>query len=534
MNSVRDNLRPIVPEWSKNKTALLWWRGTYSTAQIYDAAVVGIIDSTTTQSNLMSYVDADTTNTFMADGTSLIHTGPDATTGATDNKWHIKTGVGNNSSVLSSSELGGENAPVIKTQVNISSAGSYDVWVNFWGTPASDWRIKAGLSANSMQLFRSMACKMVDSSSHNVSLLQSGDGNYLYQAYLGRVQVPSNGSFNVFVDDSAIKVGTSGSTLTGNTNRTWYDGVSYALVNQSGTLPLSPDAVNLLSPINASTDIILPVKLKWFSSSRASSYWLQLSTDSTFTTVFSGNSGITDTTFTVNGLNNLTTYYWRVSAVNINGTGPWSKVWSFKTIIDTPGTAMLLAPNNSSTIIDTATSILFSWKSASFASTYEFQISSNNNFSTIIADTAGIKDTVYIYHPKNLTATFYWRVRGNNIAGTGSWSSVNSVSIISGIDKLKSGVPLAYALYQNYPNPFNPSTVMRFALPFSSTVKIEIYNILGEKIREIVNEQRGAGYYELNFNSSGLASGVYLYLLQATSTDGKTNFRDTKKMVLLK
>jgi hypothetical protein len=265
-----------------------------------------------------------------------------------------------------------------------------------------------------------------------------------------------------------------------------------------------------------------------------SQYWFELTADTASSNYVQNIISITDTTVQVTGLQNLTNYWWRVSAMNETGWGAFADWTKFTTVVDTPGVATLLTPNSSSTIIDTATSILFRWKSASFASTYEFQISSNKNFNTVISDTSGIKDTVFIYHPKNLTATFYWRVRGNNIAGTGSWSSVNSVSIISGIDKLKSGVPAAYALYQNYPNPFNPNTVIRFALPFSSNVKIEIYNILGEKVREILNEQKTAGYYEINFNTVGLASGVYLYLLQATSTDGRSQFRDVKKMMLLK
>jgi hypothetical protein len=150
----------------------------------------------------------------------------------------MRTGVGNYGTVLTSSEISGENAPMIKTQVNITTGGTYDVWVNFWGTPASDWRIKAGLSANSMQLFRSMACKEVDNGSHDVNLTLSGSGNtFLYQAYLGRVQVSDNGDFNVFVDDSAVQVGTT-STLRGDVDRTWYDGVSYAKVSTAVIVPV--------------------------------------------------------------------------------------------------------------------------------------------------------------------------------------------------------------------------------------------------------------------------------------------------------
>jgi hypothetical protein len=135
------------------------------------------------------------------------------------------------------------------------------VWVNFWGVPttAADWRIKAGLSITSTQLFRSMACKEVDSSDYLIAPIRSGNGNtYLYQAYLGRVSGVR--SFNVIVDDSAYTVGTA--TLRGDINRTWYDGVSYASVNgvtnvaENKELPAKFDLnQNYPNPFNPTTQI---------------------------------------------------------------------------------------------------------------------------------------------------------------------------------------------------------------------------------------------------------------------------------------
>jgi hypothetical protein len=248
-NSVRDNFRPIVPDWDKNNTALLWWRGTYYTAQSFDAAIVGILDRTAESSGLMSYIDASASNTTLADGSPLNATGPDANQGATDNLWHERTGFGNNGSVLASAETGGENAPMLKTTVSLPGEGAYDVWVNFWANPEYDWRIKAGLSAGTMQIFRQMACKQVEDGSHDAQLILSGDGNtYLYQAYLGRANDPISTTFEVFVDDEAIQVGTP-NTLVGNVARTWYDGISYAQVNTNAT----------------SSDIEKEVNTAWFS-----------------------------------------------------------------------------------------------------------------------------------------------------------------------------------------------------------------------------------------------------------------------------
>jgi hypothetical protein len=123
---------------------------------------------------------------------------------------------------------------------------------------------------------------------------------------------------------------------------------------------------------------------------------------------------------------------------------------------------------------------------------------------------------------------------GSNIAGTGSWSSAMTVTKFLDLINEKNGLPLTYEMYQNFPNPFNPSTMINYALPFSSNVRIEIYNVLGQKIRELLNEQKNAGYYSVNFNTTGLASGIYFYFIDAKSNDGKSEFRNTKKMVLLR
>jgi BNR repeat-like domain/Secretion system C-terminal sorting domain len=86
----------------------------------------------------------------------------------------------------------------------------------------------------------------------------------------------------------------------------------------------------------------------------------------------------------------------------------------------------------------------------------------------------------------------------------------------------------SYRLNQNYPNPFNPTTTIRYELPQDGVVTIDIYNILGQKVKTILNEFKKADRYEVTFNAAGLASGVYIYRLKVN------DFIQTKKMVLLK
>ena len=83
-------------------------------------------------------------------------------------------------------------------------------------------------------------------------------------------------------------------------------------------------------------------------------------------------------------------------------------------------------------------------------------------------------------------------------------------------------------LLNNYPNPFNPQTKIRFYVPERSFVKLEVFDLLGNQIESLVNEERDIGDYEIIFDGSGLPSGIYFYTLQTP------NFIKTKKMVLLR
>ena len=85
-----------------------------------------------------------------------------------------------------------------------------------------------------------------------------------------------------------------------------------------------------------------------------------------------------------------------------------------------------------------------------------------------------------------------------------------------------------YELKQNYPNPFNPSTIISYQIPQNSFVTLKVYNILGNEVATLVNEQQTAGKYNFNFKANNLASGIYIYKLTAGS------FTSVRKLTLLK
>ncbi|MHB8852550.1 MAG: N-acetylmuramoyl-L-alanine amidase [Ignavibacteriaceae bacterium] len=105
-------------------------------------------------------------------------------------------------------------------------------------------------------------------------------------------------------------------------------------------------------------------------------------------------------------------------------------------------------------------------------------------------------------------------------------------SSLSEVPNLKSTVPIKFSIEQNYPNPFNPTTIIRYSIPAISKqnvhVQLDIYDVLGDHVSQLVNKDQSAGIYEVKFNGINLPSGIYFYRIQAGS------FINTKKLILLK
>lgn len=103
-----------------------------------------------------------------------------------------------------------------------------------------------------------------------------------------------------------------------------------------------------------------------------------------------------------------------------------------------------------------------------------------------------------------------------------------------GITQTGNEIPLQFSLSQNYPNPFNPVTNIRFNIPQAGFVKLVIYDVLGNEVQILVNEQLSQGTYKTDFDASALPSGVYYYKLVVGDNTNNGNFNETKKMVLIK
>ncbi len=111
--------------------------------------------------------------------------------------------------------------------------------------------------------------------------------------------------------------------------------------------------------------------------------------------------------------------------------------------------------------------------------------------------------------------------------GTNILKTTNGGNWLVGINTISS-VPAEFSLEQNYPNPFNPVTNIKFAVPVTGNMKISVYNILGDEIEILVNENLTPGTYSVDFNAEKYSSGVYFYRLQSEK------FSDSKKMIIAK
>jgi hypothetical protein len=95
-------------------------------------------------------------------------------------------------------------------------------------------------------------------------------------------------------------------------------------------------------------------------------------------------------------------------------------------------------------------------------------------------------------------------------------------------------IPNNFTLSQNYPNPFNPVTIIEFQIPNPKFVNLSIYNLLGQKVATLVNEQKMAGYHQVKWDGMGFASGVYFYRIEVGDPARRTGeSQEVKKMILL-
>ncbi len=192
----------------------------------------------------------------------------------------------------------------------------------------------------------------------------------------------------------------------------------------------APAAPTLSLPADGVTGQASSLTLTWIASATATSYRVQVSTSSSFTTTFFDSSSITGISQALTGLASSTTYYWRVSATNAGGTSAYSSTFSFTTVVVVPAAPTLSSPANGAT--NQTLSPTLTWSASAGAASYGLQVSTDQNFGTTIFDQTGLTGTSQALSGLTNGATYYWRVNATNIGGTSAYSTVFSFTTTTG------------------------------------------------------------------------------------------------------
>jgi hypothetical protein len=289
----------------------------------------------------------------------------------------------------------------------------------------------------------------------------------------------------------------------------------------------------LLAPANRdSVNQLVPQVLSWSPKGYAARFQIQVATDSLFQTLILNDSVLTVATDAVKNLKPRSPYFWRVRAFNGLYRSAWSAVWSFTVV---PPYIAVLSPKDKESW-QRGKSYYIVWHS-NIAENVRIDLYRNGIRSLMIKDSvANVGSYVWTILPSLPVDTAYsFRIR--SVADTllfGFSSRTFAVSPSSGVAERGELPPLDFQLSQNYPNPFNPSTTIQYHLPARSRVRLEIYNLLGQRVALLAESERPAGVHTIVWKAM-TAAGVYFCCLEATALDNPTNkFLQVQKLVLLR
>ncbi|WP_113923020.1 LamG-like jellyroll fold domain-containing protein [Cognataquiflexum aquatile] len=345
------------------------------------------------------------------------------------------------------------------------------------------WRVRAVLNGVSgpYSVSRSFQTSSLSAVPGATILLQpsSNESEVSLSPIFSWAKVPNSQSYQIQVssvsDFSALVVNQSelsetsfiGSNLA--ENKTYYWRVRARNANGSGSysnvgvfktasysnvpsvvIPIRPTNGVIVNPVN--------IKLEWNPEAGAQSYRVQISTNNAFSSTILDKIGIVDTYLDIPNLKSNTTYYWRVLGINRTGTGWYaSNFSSFRTspFTQTPSQIVLINPVNDSNLF--STSIAFSWNGDPIAQNYTFQLSTNENFTSFVANISNLTSTSRTVSNLQPNTQYYWRVWGTNDAGNSPVSEVRKVRSAT-----YSGTPLATTLVSPANNAVVVSTDIQF------------------------------------------------------------------------
>ncbi len=260
--------------------------------------------------------------------------------------------------------------------------------------------------------------------------------------------------------------------------------------------------------------------LGWRASPLASSYRLQVATDSTFTKGLLINlAGVAHPSFAATGMSGETEYYWRVAASNAGGTSPLSDVRSFTTAF--PVAPLLAGPDSLRTNVSLLPRLL--WHPTANTTEYRLQVAREGDFSapvldaTVSSGSIELPDTSFTPASSLAGNTIYrWRVGSGNRYGFSHWSNSWKFTTMAPVwVALSYETPTALSPGQNYAAQFRSTIAVSYQLSAAAHVTVRMYDVLGREVAELFDARENPGTHRVTFDASKLADGVYFYRIVA-------------------
>ncbi len=295
----------------------------------------------------------------------------------------------------------------------------------------------------------------------------------------------------------------------------WSEIQSVMMTNmKTSTVPV------LQLPINQTKDVIPneALSLIWSQSEYATGYDVEISKFADFKTNEVSTS-IKDTTISFSPSGDSVKYYWHIRSYNILGKSAWSDLWSFTTqkkqLSTTP--ALLLPVNHTKDVIPNE-AISLIWSQSAYTTGYEIEVSKSADFKTTVLNTT-TKDTSFSFTPTGDSVIYYWHIRSYNTTGKSTWSdswSLTTKALTNDVRETtdRSNYNSKTKLKLNsIPNPSLGVSFISYYVPEQGEVRMELFNLLGQKIENVFNEKQNAGEKSIQIDMIHRQSCTYLLRL---------------------
>jgi hypothetical protein len=283
----------------------------------------------------------------------------------------------------------------------------------------------------------------------------------------------------------------------------------------------------LVEPPKEASVVTIPVTLDWQDVAGADCYIIEITTDTASNNKLVDTCSATSSSYTIPAEETQpdTKYFWRVFAHIYNGPSTPSAYFNFTTAAPTVAGSV---DNLEDGVIDLIADLSINSTQGNILvnrlESVQNQLEQDRRLLALIG--------MYLFKIR-VTVLRISNMLSEEDADALNYSADGVIDLIAdlspiGVNEKELGTPKTFVLGQNYPNPFNPATTIEYSIPGNAHVTLKIYDMIGRELATLVDKEQNTGTYIVNWDASGLSSGIYLYRLSADS------FAETKKMILSK